>query len=33
MQFSDRRGGMKKIPSKSTFHAVWSETESEILEQ
>ncbi|MHA1205308.1 MAG: transposase [Candidatus Heimdallarchaeaceae archaeon] len=31
--FLIEEGWMKKIPSKSTFHAVWKGTESELLEQ
>ncbi len=31
--FLIEEGWMKKIPSKSTFHAIWRSTESKILEQ
>jgi len=31
--FLIEEGWMKKIPSKSTFHAVWRATESKILER
>jgi len=31
--FLIEEGSMKKIPSKSTFHAIWRATESAFLEQ